>query len=72
MIYHISLKSHSSEILFQGPVRCNDNSTAARFQGRCLIAEFDKHAALTIIIAAHLYLFMNIACAHTYISVNPL
>ena len=35
-IYHISSKSRRSEILFQGPVWCSDNSRAAKFRGRRL------------------------------------
>ena len=31
-MYHISLKSHRGEILFQGAVPCSDNLRAARFQ----------------------------------------
>ena len=31
--YRISSKSHHGEILFRGPVWCNDNSRVARFRG---------------------------------------
>ena len=35
-IYHISLKSHRGEILFEGPVRCSSNSRVDRYRGQCL------------------------------------
>ena len=34
--YHISLKSHYGEILFQGPVWCSNNSRVAKFRGQRL------------------------------------
>ena len=32
-VFRISSKSHRGEILFQGSIRCGDNSRAARFRG---------------------------------------
>ena len=61
--YHISLKSHYGEILFQSPVRCGNNSRAASI-------EIDKHTTSTISIAAHLYVW--ILCVHICIGVDPL
>ena len=67
--YRTSSKSCHGEILFQGPVWCDNNSRAARFQGRCLQR----------LILMHVHSFDNKpfvcthnACVYTYIAGDPL
>ena len=61
--YRISSKSHCGEILFRDPVRCSNNSRMAS-------TEIEKHAALTVSIAAHC-MYEYCTYVHMYYSGRP-